>query len=329
MTGPRWLLLVTLALGGCTTEFDPALLDAHVRLDGGAIDAARIDAAGLDGATDAATMDAETPDGGPPPCPAVRLVEGTSVVEAGAAGALPPRGAFFRDPTFGTCVARVSDHGADGFPSVDPPERGTLSSDGTEAVPLTDGYRYQLYDLDARAHEMPLNIYSANQLRFAANDARELYYLEAPFTLVHTSLDSGEIERIDLAPIVTGEVSDAVSVTLHPRGTSADDAVWALSVETSAGRDRAVVVVDASTWTAIGSRTLTDAIPAAQRDVRVGVSPSGAFVVIAIAPEEVGPVVSLDVYSRDLATHRFGLAESDGATAWDLARGVDGGDELV
>lgn len=81
--------------------------------------------------------------------------------------------------------------------------------------------------------------------------------------------------------------------------------------------------------TLVGARRLMDTIPAELRRVRAGISPGGRFVALAVAQEEVGPVLLLEVYTADLATRVLAFDEADRIGAWDFARDAAGRDVLV
>jgi hypothetical protein len=186
-------------LVGCTTEFDPGLLDAAGRdagpRDGGVRDAA---ADGGDAGSDA----------GPQPCPAVRLLEGTALVPMAEPGPRPMRGATFRDPTFGTCITRISDADADGYMGhVSPVVRGVLDPSANRALPLMDAYRHHLYDLETRSHVSALALYSHQRVRFAAVDDT-IWQLAEPFTLVRSTLSGTERARVDLAAVIATPIAD-------------------------------------------------------------------------------------------------------------------------
>jgi hypothetical protein len=314
MTSRVACALLVLGLPGCTTPFDIGLLDASGR-DG--------QSDGTDSAIDA----------GPLECPEVRLVEGprADLVE-GETGPLPPQGEIFRDPSFGACVARISDAEADDFSGgVNGPERGALNADGTRAMVLTDSYAFHLYDLDLRDQIATLAIYSPSRARFHATDPGKRWLLDAPFTVVRETA-SGTLDRTyELESLIRAEIPDATRIDVHGRTPSADDSRWVFAVDTDGGESRAIAVVDmaADPPVLVGAREMTDTIPEKLRTVRVAMSPNGAFVVVAISFEEAGPVDLIEVYPADLSRVLFSRTQSDRIGAFDVMRASEDIDALV
>jgi hypothetical protein len=300
----RSAAIAPFVLAACFTEFDPSLLDGAVVAD---------DAGGVG------------------VCPAVAFVEGTSAIAEPAVPPLPPRSELFRDPTFGACIARLSDHMADNFVMVDPVDRGAMNADATFAMPLTGTYRFHLFDLVERDHQLELLVYAAQQARLSSTDPSAFYRLEEeePFVIVEETTSGNEIGRYDLEPAILAVFPDATRMDIPSRATSADDAYFVVTLDTAAGRQRAVAVIDLAARSVVSSRVLTDTIFEDSRRVRAALSPRGDFVAIVIAFEEASDVDALDIYARDLGESLFSIGAEDRVAGWDFARAADGSDVFV
>jgi hypothetical protein len=248
-------------------------------------------------------------------CPGAALdpVTGTAVYAVPSLAEPPPR-QWFVDPSFGTCLVRVTDRDAD--PGPDDASPGmvneyarvqSFNADGSRLLIYgTDGYWY-LYDADTLQplRELPLE----DEPRWDADDPDRLYHLRDTRLLWYDVATGAEDLVRDFYDDLPGEEVAAVW-TAHEGRPSRDRRYWGLMAEDQEWLPIAFLVYDREA----DQVTVRDVrgLPGIEDDVdHVTISPLGTYFLASFdrsCPEgglgDDAHPCGLMVYDRDLAKGR-------------------------
>jgi hypothetical protein len=217
-------------------------------------------------------IDAEpVPDGEGPPDGRATQCGGTLEVRATGAAptapARPGRGETIVDPTFGTCITRVSDAVDDATAPSEPREATAsldryfprVAPDGSVALLSTGSYRFYAYDLLAPRRASATIVFGSQVLGFHGARPGELLTMDGDRTLArYTLLTATYTTLASLDETLPEPLASARRFRPAERPLSADGARALLVVDDPA----AVVVIDTATGALIGGD-----VPAATGEV--------------------------------------------------------------
>lgn len=234
----------------------------------------------------------------------------------------PAKGAVFRDPAFGTCVLRATNHASEppsGFARNDYSRRQAFNVDNT---------RFLAYSYDGGWH-----VYDANSLVYLrelgalGGDAEPQWDPVDPSQLYYVPTNGGmTLHRVNVETNVTTTVADfsgklpwsnVAHVWTKSEGSpSADGRYWCFMAETANFGIRGVFTYDLQTQSVIGTRAMSS------RPDHVSMSPSGRYCVISGGDVSDATVAWDRTFSKSLTVHHGGEHS-------DLALGTDGSDYYV
>jgi len=241
------------------------------------------------------------------------LITGTEIYAVPGFAEPAPR-QWFTDPTFGTCLVRVTDRKHD----LSPGDASTglvneyarvqaFSADGSRLlVRGTEGTWY-LYDAQSLVplQELPLVV----EPRWDTSDPDLIYYLDATRLMSYELSTGAQNEIHDFAPDFPDQKLSAVW-TRYEGGPSRDRQYWGLMAEDEDWLPVALVVYDRETG-AVALRDLRG-VPGVEQDIdHVTMSPLGTYLLAsfdkACEPGQLGDDAhpcGLMVYERDLTQGR-------------------------
>lgn len=252
---------------------------------------------------------------------AYTAVEGM-VAAPSPTSARPVKGVTFRDPAFGTCVVRATNHVTEppsGFARNDYSRRQAFNVDNTRFLAYSYNGAWHLYDANSLSYLRELN--------FLAGDAEPQWDPVDPSSLYYVPTNGGmTLRRLNVETNVSTTVADftgklpwanATHVWTKSEGSpSADGRYWCFMADTANFAIRGVFTYDLQTHTVLGARTLTS------RPDHVSMSPSGRYCVISGGDVSDGTVAWDRTFSKSLTVHQGGEHS-------DLALGTDGSDYYV
>jgi hypothetical protein len=222
----------------------------------------------------------------------------------------PPPRSPFRDPTFGTCLVRVTDRNADLSP--DDPSRGikneysrvqSFNADGSYILARSIEGEWYLYDTASLQSLGRLPI--AAEPRWDAQDPQLVYYTDETHLMAYNVGNGQETLLHDFADDLPGQSLSAVWTRYEGR-PSQDTRYWGLMAEDEDWMPVAFLVYDRVT----GRVTVRDmrGVPGIEDDVdHVTISPLGTYFLAAFdrscehgQPGTEAHPCGLMVYDRDL-----------------------------
>jgi hypothetical protein len=199
-------------------------------------------------------------------------------------GAIPALGERLRDPTFGTCVTRISDAIAQSHDPLDP--GGFFVADGSLYVTTESSYENVLLRTSAPWDLSRRGFFGRSILGFDPVDRRVLYAVEE-LQVERADLDRGIDVLVDLQPIANARFPGVPTVTAV--GMS-DDARIGL-VAAGDGAPVGYLTIDLVSGAMLGSIDVADA------PGRALISPSGRWIAFVT-------IDAVRVFGADLATRR-------------------------
>jgi archaellum component FlaF (FlaF/FlaG flagellin family) len=236
--------------------------------------------------------------------------------------ARPAKGVPFKDPAFGTCVVRATDHATEapsGFARNDYSRRQAFNVDNTRVLVYALNGAWHLYDANSLA---PLKV-----LNGPAGDAEPQWHPTEPNSLYWIPINGGmvlnklnvETNTSTVAANFTGKLpwADVARVWTKSEGSaSADGRYWCFMAETSSFGIRGVFTYDLQTQTVLGTRSLSS------RPDHVSMSASGRWCTIS-GGDTSGATMAWDrTFTQSVQLHQGGEHS-------DLALGADGHDYYV
>ncbi|WP_236515582.1 hypothetical protein [Sandaracinus amylolyticus] len=247
------VLILASTIAGCWS-FDPALLAR----DGGTSDGSDAQTAG--------TCD-------------VTLQEGDIAIAEPPLASMPALGAITNDPTWGTCVRRLTD--LEGDASATPSHRVVENADRTLLMVQTDGYEWIVYEADTLERVGGLGLHTTEE---------PYWHPTSPNVVRHLDGATGEpfvLRELDVLREITTDVWDFTgalravfpdAAAVRPsfgalgRTASTDLARWAVEVIDASDARLGFAILDASTQTIVS--TFADPGTSTSR-VALALSPSG------------------------------------------------------
>jgi len=236
--------------------------------------------------------------------------------------ARPAKGAINKDPNFGTCVVRATDHNADGagtFVRNDYSRRQAFNADNTRFIAYAYNGAWHLYDAKTLVRLKTLNGPAGDaEPQWHPTDPRSLYYIPTNGGTSLQKLDT-ETNTSTVAANFAGRLpwADASRVWTKSEGSaSADGRYWCFMAETDGFGIRGVFTYDLQTQTILGTRAMSN------RPDHVSMSASGRSCVVSDGDVSGG----INAWDRTFTTSRklHTLGEHS-----DLALGADGSDYFV
>lgn len=231
----------------------------------------------------------------------------------------PARGVALSEPSFGTCMARATDHVADGlgsFASNDYSRREPFNADNSKYLVYSSDGGWYLYDANAlqKIKELPALSGDAEP-QWHPTDPDKLYYLPTNGGLAIYVLDvaTGDTQ---VAADFTGKLpwSGAAHVWTKSEGSpSRDVRYWGFMVQDSSYGNLGYIVYDMQLGQVVGSMSSEEAAD------HVSMSPSGRWMTISFDS-------GTYAYSRDFGAKKQLHTTSEHS---DLAVGANGDDVYV
>lgn len=234
----------------------------------------------------------------------------------------PAKGVPFKDPAFGTCVVRATNHATEppsGFARNDYSRRQAFNVDNTRMLVYGFNGAWHLYDANTL---VPLKV-----LNGPAGDAEPQWHPTEPNSLYWIPINGGMVlNKLNVETNLSTKVADftgklpwsnVTRVWSKSEGSpSADGRYWCFMAETNSFGIRGVFTYDLQTQKVIGTRNLNS------RPDHVSMSPSGRYCVISGGDVSNGTVAWDRTFSSSRVVHQGGEHS-------DLALGPDGSDYYV
>lgn len=242
--------------------------------------------------------------------------------------AKPVKGVAFAEPTFKTCMVRVTDHAVEppvGFARNDYSRRQAFNANGTRLIVYSyDGF-WHLYDAKTFQHIARLNGLAGDaEPQWHPADANTLYYL--PQNGVGMKLHKLDVSKntsvvaADFSARLKAIWPTATAAWTHSYGSpSADGRYYAFGVADSNWRGLGIFTYDLATDTILGTYSL----PANAPQVLPTMSPSGKYVVVTWSKDNTSKV---DRFTPDFKNQ---LRVSENMEHADVALDVNGDDIYV
>ena len=220
-----------------------------------------------------------------------------------------------RDPDFGTCVFRATDHAVEpptSYARNDYARRQAFNADNTMFIVYASGGGWHLYNATTLAYIKQLSFTGGNEPQWDATDPKSLYFLpnKGGMTISKLNVDTN---TSTVVANFTGRLpwsGAAFAWTAGEGSPSADGRYWCFMAENSSRGILGLFTYDLPTDTILGTKTLTT------KPNHVSMSPSGRWCVVS----------GTTAYSRDFSTSKTLLS---GSQHNDLALGADGDDYYV
>ena len=230
----------------------------------------------------------------------------------------PAKGVPFKDPAFGTCVVRATNHAAEppsGFARNDYSRRQAFNVNNTRALAYSLNGAWHLYDANSLQYLRELNGPGGDaEPQWHPTEPNSLYWIPINGGMVLNKLNV-ETNTSTVAANFTGKLpwSDVARIWTKSEGSaSADGRYWCFMAETNSFGIRGVFTYDLQTQTVLGTRSLSE------RPDHVSMSASGRWCTISGSQ-----TVAWDrTFTQSVQLHHGGEHS-------DLALGVDGHDYYV
>jgi hypothetical protein len=191
----------------------------------------------------------------------------------------PLKGIGQRDPHFGSCVFRATDHVLEppgDFARNDYSRRQAFNADNSRFIVYASGGGWHLYDADSLGWIRQLAFRGNAEPQWDAYDPRSLYFIpnNGGMTLHWLNVEDN---RSAVVADFRGRLPWPDVARVHTRGEgspSADSHLWCFLAETADGQIRGVFTYDLHTGVVLGTMPLT------VRPDHVSMSPSGRYCVI-------------------------------------------------
>ncbi len=244
------------------------------------------------------------------------------VTATSPASARPTKGVAFKDPNFGTCVVRATDHNADGagtFTRNDYSRRQAFNADNTRFIAYAYNGNWHLYDAKTLVRLKTLNGPAADaEPQWDPTNPNTLFYIPTNGGTTLLKLDT-VTNTSTVAANFAGRLpwADASRVWTKSEGSpSADGRYWCFMAETDGFAIRGVFTYDLQTQTIVGTRSMSN------RPDHVSMSASGRSCVVSDGDVSGGIVAWDRSFSNSRKLHTKGEHS-------DLALGADGSDYFV
>ena len=227
----------------------------------------------------------------------------------------PAKGVRQKDPAFGSCVYRATDHAREtgtSFVRSDYSRRQAFNADNSYFIAYGYGGKWFLYNANTLAFIRTLAFHGTAEPQWDATNPKVLYFLPSGGGMTMSKLNVDTNTSTVVADF-RGRLpwSSAYRVWTRGEGSpSANGRYWCFMVENSSSGMLGLITYDLSTNTILGTRSMSS------RPNHVSMSPSGKYCVVS----------STTVYSRDLSSSRLLY---NGTEHNDLALGADGRDYYV
>ena len=252
---------------------------------------------------------------------AFNTIEGT-VAAPSPSSSRPSKGVPFKDPAFGTCVVRATNHATEppsGFARNDYSRRQAFNVDNSRFLSYAYDGAWHLYDANTLAHIRVLD--------GPGGDAEPQWHPVDPSLLYYIPTNGGmTLWRLNVETNASTKVADfagklpwsgVARVWSKSEGSpSADGRFWCFMAETSSFGIRGVFTYDLQTQRVVGTRTLSS------RPDHVSMSPSGRYCVVSGGDVSDATVAWDRTFSTSRVVHHGGEHS-------DLALGPDGSDYYV
>ncbi len=279
---------------------------------------------GNDGGSDGGSTTAPTPTG---PCTSTTWSTLKSGQNNDAIPSLgkPSRGNPYQEPTYGTCMVRLTDHAADGlntFARQDYSRRQAFNADNTRVLIYSISGHWHLYDANTYQLVQTLSGPAADaEIQWHATNPDLLYYMPTNgvgMQVLELTVSTGTTRVIgDLGARLQTRWPTANAAWTKSEGSpSADGRYWCLMVDNSSWGSVGVVTWDRDTDTILGYLDTNG-----DRPDHVSMSPSGNYCVVS-GDSARGTVA----YSRDFSSSRQLLSKSEHS---DIALDASGDDLYV
>jgi hypothetical protein len=199
----------------------------------------------------------------------------------------PAPRASFHDPTFGSCMARLTDRDNDRRP-IDTatgfinPGTGAQAFNADNSLILVQsnaGWWY-VYSADTLQPVMPLPISEAHAIIWDTTDPRAMYYLKGPHLYAYNLDDSQPRFMRDFANDFPNRSISSVDMK-RGSGVTIDGRYWALRVQKTSGNTQAVIIYDLAE-NQIASQF---PLPSGLKVQSTSLSPYGNYVLVQYEPD--------------------------------------------
>jgi archaellum component FlaF (FlaF/FlaG flagellin family) len=237
-------------------------------------------------------------------------------------GARPAKGVPFKDPAFGTCVVRATDHAVEppsGFARNDYSRRQAFNANNTRVLVYSLNGAWHLYDANSL---LPLRVLNGPagdaEPQWDPTDPQSLFWIPINGGMVLNKLNV-ETNTSTTAANFAGKLpwADVARVWTKSEGSaSADGRYWCFMAETSAFGIRGVFTYDLQTQTVLGTRSLSS------RPDHISMSASGRWCTISGGDVSGATMAWNRTFTQSVQLHQGGEHS-------DLALGADGHDYYV
>lgn len=192
----------------------------------------------------------------------------------------PLKGVLQRDPSFGSCVIRATDHAVEpptDFARNDYSRRQAFNADNTKFIVYANGGGWHLYDARTLVYIKQLTAMSGDaEPQWDTTDPNSLYYIPSKGGMTLSKLNVSTNTGVVVANFTSRlPWAGAARVWSHGEGSpSADGRYWCFVAETSSAGILGVFTYDLQTQTVLGTKSLTSSPD------YVSMSPSGKYCVI-------------------------------------------------
>ena len=227
----------------------------------------------------------------------------------------PTKGVRQKDPAFGSCIYRATNHAAEtgtSFLRNDYSRRQAFNADNSYFLVYGYGGAWYLYNANTLALIRKLNFHGTAEPQWDATNPKVLYYLPSGGGMTMSKLNV-DTNVSTVVVNFSGRLPWSTAYRVWTRGEgspSSNGRYWCFMVENSSSGMLGLVTYDLLTNTILGTRSTS------VRPNHVSMSPSGKYCVAS----------NTTVYSRDLSTAR---TLYNGTEHNDLALGADGRDYYV
>lgn len=191
----------------------------------------------------------------------------------------PLKGIVQRDPHFGSCLARATDHQLEPpthFARSDYSRRQAFNADNSRFIVYASGGGWHLYDADSLGYVRRLAFRGNAEPHWDATDPSSLFYIPNKGGMRLLRLNVNSNSSVVVADF-TGRLPWPDVARVHTSGEgspSADGRYWCFLAETAGSQVLGVFTYDLQAQAVIG------ALPLAHRPNHVSMSPSGRYCVI-------------------------------------------------
>ena len=219
----------------------------------------------------------------------------------------PGKSTSFIDPTFGTCIARVTDHSQEppvNFARAEYSRRQAFNANNTYVAALAEDGHWHLYNANSNQYEKLLEGPASDaELQWDPINPDLLYFMDLNGGMKIYELDIRTNSRSVLADFEHRlPWSSASRVWTKSEGTfSADGRYWGMQVETADFQPLGLMVWDRKTDRIVG--TWDFAAKGVGRPDHTSMSPSGDYIVASWDGNEFGTTAFIRDFSKQIKLH--------------------------